>query len=52
MKVGEAMDQAGLSPRAAVDQLRHANTSMTTDVYFGRTVATTGAATVLEALRT
>jgi integrase len=48
--VATLMDQAGLSPRAAADQLGHANTSMTTDVYFGRKVATTGAATVLEAL--
>jgi hypothetical protein len=45
------MDHAGLSSRAA-DQLGHANTSMTTDVSFGREVATTGAAAVLEALDT
>ena len=44
------MDQAGLSSRAAADQLGHANTSMTTDVYFGRKVAATGAAAALEAL--
>ena len=44
------MDQAGLSSRAAADQLGHANASMTTDVYFGRKTATTGAAAVLEAL--
>ena len=44
------MDHAGLSSRAAADQLGHANTSMTTDVYFGRKVATTGAAAVLAAL--
>jgi integrase len=50
--VATLMDHAGLSSRAAVDQLGHANTSMTTDVYFGRKVATTGAATVLEALGT
>jgi integrase len=48
--VATLMDQAGLSSRAAADQLGHANTSMTTDVYFGRKVATTGAAAVLEAL--
>ncbi len=48
--VATLMDQAGLSFRAAADQLGHANTSMTTDVYFGRKVATTGAAAVLEAL--
>jgi hypothetical protein len=46
------MDHAGLSARAAADQLGHADTSMTPDVYFGRTVAATGAAAVLEALST
>jgi integrase len=44
------MDQAGLSSRAAADQLGHAHTSVTTDVYFGRKVATPGSAGVLEAL--
>jgi hypothetical protein len=44
--------QAGPSFRAAADQLGLANTSITTDVYFGRKVATTGAAAVLEALDT
>ena len=48
--VATLMDQAGLSSRAAADQLGHANTSMTTDVYFGRKVASTGAAAVLETL--
>jgi integrase len=48
--VATLMDQAGLSSRAAADQLGHANTSMTTDVYFGRKVAATGAAAVMEAL--
>jgi integrase len=48
--VATLMDQAGLSSRAAADQLGHANTSMTTDIYFGRKVAATGAAPVLEAL--
>jgi integrase len=48
--VATLMDQAGLSSGAAADQLGHANTSMTTDVYFGRKVPTTGAAGVLEAL--
>jgi integrase len=48
--VATLMDHAGLSARAAADQLGHANTSMTTDVYFGRKVAATGAAAVLEAL--
>ena len=50
--VATLVDQAGLPSRAAADQLGHANTSMTTDVYFGRKVAATGAATVLEALST
>ena len=50
--VASVMDSAGLSSRAAADQLRHANTSMTTDVYFGRKVLTTGAAAVLEVLGT
>lgn len=48
--VATLMDHAGLSSRAAADQLGHANTSMTTDVYFGRKVAATGAAGVLEAI--
>jgi integrase len=48
--VATLMDHAGPSSRAAADQLGHANTSMTTDVYFGRKVAATGAADVLEAL--
>ena len=48
--VATLMDHAGLSSRAAADQLGHANTSMTTDVYFGRKIANTGAAAVLEAL--
>jgi integrase len=50
--VATPMDHAGLSSRAAADQLGHANTSMTTDVYFGRKVAATGAAAVLETLAT
>ena len=50
--VATLMDHAGLSSRAAADQLGHANTSMTTDVYFGRKITTTGAATVLEAVGT
>jgi integrase len=48
--VATLMDQAGLSSRAAADQLGHANTSMTSDVYFGRKLTATGAAAVLEAL--
>ena len=48
--VATVMDQAGLSARAAADQLGHAAPSMTQDVYYGRRVAVTGAADVLEAL--
>ncbi len=44
------MDAAGLSARAAADQLGHAEVSMTTDHYFGRRIAATGAARVLEAV--
>ena len=50
--VATLMDHAGLSSRAAADQLGHANTSMATDVSFGRRVAVTGVAAVLEALGT
>jgi integrase len=38
------MDEAGLSARAAADQLGHAQPSMTQDVYFGRKMRATGAA--------
>ncbi len=48
--VATLMDEAGLSARAAADQLGHAKISMTQDHYFGRPVAPTGAARVLEAL--
>jgi hypothetical protein len=41
---------AGLSARAAADQLGHAQVSMTKDHYFGRRIAATGAARVLEAV--
>jgi hypothetical protein len=34
----------------AADQLGHANPSRTTDIYSGRKLAATGAATILEAL--
>ena len=44
------MDKAGLTSRAAADQLGHAKVSMTHDQYFGRRSAKTGAAAVLEAL--
>jgi hypothetical protein len=45
------MDGAGwLSARAAADQLGHTRPSIAADVYFGRQVADTGAAQVLEPL--
>ena len=50
MTVATLMGQAGLFWCAAVDQLGHANTSMTSDVYFGRKIAAIGAAAVLRAL--
>jgi integrase len=48
--VATLMDEAGLSARAAADQLGHAKVSMTQDAYFGRKVADTGAAEVLKNL--
>jgi len=48
--VATLMDRAGLTARAAADQLGHAQVSMTTDHYYGRRVASTGAAWVLEAV--
>jgi len=47
--VATLMDAAGLSARAAADQLGHAKVSMTTDHSFGRGKRATGAARVLEA---
>lgn len=44
------MDMAGLSARAAADQAGHSQVSMTQNVYFGRKVAKTGAAEILEAI--
>jgi integrase len=44
----DLMDQNGLSPRAAADQLGHSHPSLTQDVYYGRRIANTGAADVLE----
>jgi hypothetical protein len=38
------MDKAGLTARAAADQLGHAKVSMTFDHYYGRSVIATGAA--------
>ncbi len=46
--VATLMDAAGLSARQAADQLGHAKVSMTQDNYFGRKIARTGAAGVLE----
>uniref|UniRef100_UPI001041764E site-specific integrase n=1 Tax=Candidatus Protofrankia californiensis TaxID=1839754 RepID=UPI001041764E len=48
--VASAMDDAGLTARAAADQLGHRHVSMTQDRYYGRKVAATGASEVLEAL--
>ena len=48
--VATLMDRAGLSSRAAADQLGHAKVSMTQDNYYGRRIAATGAAGVLEAV--
>ena len=48
--VATLMDQAGLSARAAADQLGHAKPSMTQDSYMGRQVSATGAADVLQML--
>jgi integrase len=50
--VATLMDEAGLSARAAADQLGHAKVSMTTDHYFGRRARSTGAAAVLDAVGT
>ncbi|MEJ3652543.1 site-specific integrase [Actinomycetes bacterium KLBMP 9759] len=46
--VATMMDASGLTARQAADQLGHAKVSMTQDNYFGRKVAKTGAAEVLE----
>ena len=46
--VATLMDQSGLSARAAADQLGHSHPSLTQDVYYGRRIANTGAADVLE----
>lgn len=48
--VATAMDISGLTARAAADQLGHSTPTITQDRYFGRKVAATGAAEVLEAL--
>jgi integrase len=48
--VATLMDEAGLSARAAADQLGHAKPSLTADIYMGRKKRATGAAEVLEGL--
>jgi integrase len=48
--VATLMDHAGLSARAAADQLGHAKASMTQDHYMGRRIAVTGAADALDSL--
>jgi integrase len=48
--VATLMDEAGLSARKTADQLGHSRPSMTTDVYMGRGITDTGAASVLEQL--
>lgn len=50
--VASLMDSAGLTARAAADQLGHSKVSMTQDRYMGRRSRATGAAAVLEALAT
>jgi integrase len=49
--VATLMDEAGLSARAAADQLGHVKVSMTQDHYFGRKRAKTGAAELLESMQ-
>jgi integrase len=48
--VATLMDEAGLSSRAAADQLGHAHPTVTMNTYYGRKIASTGAAAVLESL--
>jgi len=48
--VATLMDEAGLSARAAADQLGHAKPALTMDTYYGRKMRATGAAAVLEQL--
>lgn len=46
--VATRLDEAGLSARAIADHLGHAKPSMTQDVYMGRNVASSEAATILD----
>jgi integrase len=48
--IASIMDDAGLSTRAAADQLGHAKVSMTQDRYTKRKVTKTGAPGVLESV--
>ena len=48
--VATLMDEAGLSARAAADQLGHSHPTVTMNTYYGRKLASTGAAGVLESL--
>lgn len=48
--VASAMDSVGQSTRAAADQLGHCHVSMTQERHYGRQVAETGAAAILELL--
>jgi integrase len=48
--VATLLDEAGLSARAAADQLGHSNTSLTANFYMSRKKRATGAAAVLEDL--
>ena len=47
--VATLLDEQGLSARAIADQLGHARTSMSQDVYMGRRIASDAAATSLDA---
>ncbi len=49
--VATRLEEAGLTPREVADQLRHANPSMTLDVYFGRHVVSARAAELLDRTR-
>jgi integrase len=48
--VATLMDQDGLGAKAVADQLGDSRPSLTQDVYYGRRIASTGAAEVLEVL--
>jgi integrase len=48
--VATLMDQAGLSPRSAADQLGHTKPSLTADIFMSRKKRATGTAWVIEDL--